>query len=139
MAMKWVWAILMSVVVAAGCSSSVQETDGSTVQFKWLQGELKTALSHPLPEVEQATRAAFDELRLVGIDGSSNALKGQLRALMSDGTRVQVKLKAAGSENTFLFIKVGTIGDKPISLQILRHVERELATPHPELDAEKRR
>jgi len=137
--MKWVWAILMSVGVAAGCSSSVQQTDGSSVQFKWLQGELKTALSFPLSEVEGAARAAFDELRMVGVDGSSDTLKGQLRALMADGTRVHVKLKAAGTENTFITIKVGTIGDKPISLQILRHVERELATPHPELDAEKRR
>ena len=122
---------LIVLALVAGCSSSGRRADQSLTEFKWLQGELKTALPHPLPEVEPATRAAFDELRLVGVDGAVDSFKGRLTARMADGTKVRVKLQAAGSDNSIVWIKVGQIGDEPISLQILRHIQRLLQTKRP--------
>lgn len=117
---------MVLIATMSGCSSTVEQSDGSEVRFKWLQGELETALAQSLPEVEAAARAALDELRMVRLDGSSSPRKGRLRALMADGTRVQIRLKAAGADHTFIRIKVGTIGDRPVSVQILRHIRREL-------------
>ena len=124
--MRRVCSIAVMVGVLAACSSTVQQPDGSEAQFKWLQGELKTAVGHPLPAVHEAARSAFEELRFVGVDESMDRLEGRLRALMADGTPVRVRLEAAGTEHTFIYIKVGTIGDKPISLQILRHIQAAL-------------
>jgi hypothetical protein len=129
--MRWLWTVAVIVGSCLGCSSSVEQPDGTTVQFRWLAGELKTAVARSLPATEEATRAAFEELRLVGVDTRSDRLVSRLRALMSDGTRVRVKLEAAGTDHTFVHIKVGTIGDKAVSLQILRHVDRNLAKNHP--------
>jgi hypothetical protein len=110
----------------AGCSSSSANADPSSAEFKWLQGELKTALPHSLERVETATRAAYDELRLVGVDGTVTGTKGALTARMADGTKVRVKLQAAGAEVTIVRIKVGQIGDEAISLQLLRHISSQL-------------
>jgi len=124
--MKPAFAVLIVVALVAGCSSSGDQGDPSLAEFKWLQGELKTALPHSLTDVEPATRAAFDELSLVGVDGSVNSYKGTLTARMADGTKVRVKLQAAGSGDTIVLIKVGQIGDEPISLQVLRHIRKQL-------------
>jgi hypothetical protein len=118
--------ILLMLGIGMACSSTVEQPDGSVVQYRWLAGELKTAVTHSLPATEEATRAAFEELRLVGVDSRSERLTVTLRALMSDGTRVRVKLDAAGTGHTFVRIKVGTIGDKAVSLQVLRHIEHHL-------------
>lgn len=128
--MKWPWTAVVIVGMIVGCSSSMEQPDGSTVRFRWLEGELKTAVAGSLPATEDATRAAFEELRLVGVDVRSDRLKSRMRALMSDGTRVRVQLEAAGTDHTFVHIKVGTIGDKAISLQILRHIDRNLPSDH---------
>jgi hypothetical protein len=118
--------ILILVGVLAGCSSFDDAADPSEAQYRWLRGELKTAISRPLADVERATRGAFDELRLVGVDGSVTASGGALTSRMADGTRVRVRMQAAGAETTIVGINVGQIGDEPISLQVLRHIQRQL-------------
>ena len=44
---------------------------------------------------------------------------------MASGKKVRVKLKAVDFEQTKLRIRVGTVGDKTLSEQILRHIQKE--------------
>jgi hypothetical protein len=124
--MKKAALILAAVLVISGCSSSVPGPEGAETTFRWVKGELKSSLPAPLPRVEEATRKAFEELNLVGVDGAVDGLKGELTARMAVGTRVRIRLRAMDFNSTIVRIRVGTIGDKSISLQLLRHIERQL-------------
>jgi hypothetical protein len=116
-------AVILSV---SGCSSTVPGPAGADATFRWVKGELTSAMPASLPSVEQATRASFEELNLVGVDGAVDGLKGVLTARMAVGTKVRVRLVAIDFDNTTVRIKVGKIGDRSISLQLLRHIERNL-------------
>jgi hypothetical protein len=118
--------VIVAGLALAGCTSSVVAPEGTTAEFRWVKGELKAVLPASLPRVEQAARTAFDDLNLVGVDSAVDGLKGEMSARMAVGTKVRVKLKAVDFESTTIRIRVGTIGDKSISLQLLRHIERQL-------------
>lgn len=121
-------ALLVSVVLLAGCTTAAVGTDAEA-NYAWLSGTLETTLTHPLPEVEEATREAFVELDLVAVDGAVDGLKGELTARMADGTKVRVKMKALDFGSTRVKIRLGTLGDKAASEQILRYIQRGLGEP----------
>jgi len=124
--MKPTVSVILAIVALAGCASTVQAPNGSTAQYRWVKAELKSTVKASLPRTEEATRAAFDELNLVGVDGLVDGLKGELTARMAVGTKVTVKFKALDFENTTIRIRVGRTGDKSISMQLLRHIERQV-------------
>jgi hypothetical protein len=109
-------------LLASGCASTGE--DG--VSFQFISGTLSTELAAGVPEAEAATRAALAELNLVGIDGVVDGLRARINARMATGTKVRVNLRALDFDTSSVSIKVGTIGDRTLSMQILRHIEREL-------------
>jgi len=110
------------ILLVAGCAS----TGSDNGSYEYLSGKLKDTLGAAVPEAEAATRAALQELDLVGVDGFKDKLKAKVTARMADGAKVQISLKAIDFESSAVSIKVGTIGDRSISLQILRYIQREL-------------
>jgi hypothetical protein len=119
-------AVIMMVLSVAACTSTLSGPEGVTAEYRWIRGELASSLAAPLPDVESAVRGAFDELGLVGLEGSVDGLKGRLSARMAVGTKVRVRLQALDFESTSIRIRVGKIGDRAVSLQLLRHIERRL-------------
>ena len=116
---------LVATIVLSGCAVAVVAA-GAGAGYVWVSGMLQETLSAPLPRVERATRAALKDLELVGIHGRADKLKGKIKARMADGTKVVIWLKAVDFENTNVKIRVGNVGDKAISLQILRHIKQRL-------------
>lgn len=117
-----VWIVVA--VALAGCSSTVVTPEGSTARYRWARGDVTGTLPAALPEVEAATRTAFDEIGLVGVVGGVEGLKGELTARTAVGTKVRVKLEALDFDNTSVTIRVGQVGDKSLSLQLFRHIEQ---------------
>jgi hypothetical protein len=122
--MKRILAILL-LLPLGGCAVAVVGAAAGAA-YVWVNGELKGSLPAELPKVDKATRAALTDLELVGVEGRVDRLKGKITARMADGTRVEIRLKAIDFKSTSIRIRVGTLGDKAISEQILRHIEKEL-------------
>jgi 8-oxo-dGTP pyrophosphatase MutT (NUDIX family) len=119
-------AVLVMVVLAvSGCASTGGVPAGGT-SFTWVTGRLEGSLPAQLPQVEAAVREAFEELRFVAVDGENEGLKAKLRARMPDGSKVSVRLRAEDFANTTVTVRVGTLGDRAISEQIYKHIERAL-------------
>jgi hypothetical protein len=114
------------ILALAGCGSTSVTPEGSVADYSWVRGEVTGTLSSPLPQVDEATRAAFEELGLVGVGGGLEGVKGELTARTAVGEKVRVKLKALDFENTTVSIRVGRVGDKALSLQLFRHIEEAL-------------
>ncbi len=119
------WLAMLLLVPLGGCAvAAVGAAAGAT--YAWVNGELKSTLNAPLPHVIKATRAALADLELVGIETRTDKLKGKVTARMADGTRVVIQVKAIDFKVTEIRIRVGKIGDKAVSEQIYRHIERQL-------------
>ena len=118
-------ALALILLVAWGCSSAIVGMPEGA-EYIYVKGVLKITLASPLPEVETATRQAFEDLDVVGVQGGADKLKGKMNALLADGTKVVIRMKALDFESTVLQIKVGTFGDRAISMQILRHIRENL-------------
>jgi hypothetical protein len=99
---------------------------GAAAGYVWYKGATKHQLKASLPQVERITREALEELELVGIDSVADKLKGEITARMADGTKVRISLKAIDFEQTEIQVRVGRFGNRAISEQIVRHVERRL-------------
>jgi hypothetical protein len=76
--------------------------------------------------VVNATNTALEDLELVGIDSTVDKLKGKITARMAVGTKVSIWLEAVDFDTTSIKIRVGTFGDRSVSLQVLRSIEKHL-------------
>jgi len=124
--MKKKFAIMLCVGMLIGCKSAVVTPDGTDANYSWVEGSLKAVVAGAMPEVIEATNETLEDLDLVGIDSTVDKLKGKITARMAVGTKVTINLEAVDFDNTSVRIKVGTFGDRSISLQILRNIEKRL-------------
>jgi hypothetical protein len=76
--------------------------------------------------VVNATNATLEDLELVGVDSTVDKLKGKITARMAVGTKVSINLESVDFDTTSIRIKIGTFGDKSISMQIFRNIEKRL-------------
>ena len=123
--MRTIALVLLLLITLSGCAAVVVGA-GAAATWVWIRGTLEATFDSALPDVEEATRTALDELDLVAVDGAVDGLKGKLTARMASGTKVSVSMKALDFESTEVRVRVGTFGDKASSEQIMRHIERAL-------------
>jgi hypothetical protein len=124
--MKKILFVMVCVGLLVGCKSSVVTPDGTEVSYRKGEGVLRAVLGGSMPEVTNATIATLEDLELVGIDSTVDKLKGRITARMAVGTRVTINLTSVGTDSTSIRIKVGRLGDRSISMQILRNIERRI-------------
>ncbi len=124
--MKKILLVVVCVGLLVGCKSSVVTPDGTEVSYRKGEGVLRAVLGGSMPEVVNATIATLEDLELVGIDRTVDKLKGKITARMAVGTKVTINLKSMDSDSTSVKIKVGKLGDRSISMQIFRNIEKRL-------------
>ena len=124
--MKKILFVMVCVGLLIGCKSSVVTPDGTEVSYRKGEGVLRAVLGGSMPEVVNATNATLEDLELVGIDRTVDKLKGKITARMAVGTKVTINLKSMDSGSTSIKIKVGKLGDRSISMQIFRNIEKRI-------------
>jgi hypothetical protein len=125
--MKKILLVMVCVGLLVGCKSSVVTPDGTDVSYRKGEGVMRADLEGTMPEVTSATLATLEDLELVGIDSTVDKLQGKITARMAVGTKVTINIKGVGTASTTIKIKVGKLGDRSISMQILRNIENRLA------------
>ena len=124
--MKKIFAVAVCVGMLVGCTSAVVTPDGTEASYSKAEGVLRASIGGSMPDVVKATNDTLEDLELVGIDHTVDKLKGKITARMAVGTKVTINLEAMDFDNTAIKIKVGTFGDRSISLQILRNLEKRI-------------
>lgn len=122
--MRRMFALLLLVPLGGCAVAAVGAAAGAT--WVWVNGEAKATLPAALPKVEKASKKALKNLELTAVGATADKLEGTVTGMMADGTKVRIKLKAVGFHSTEVRIRVGTVGDRTVSEQILRHIRREL-------------
>jgi len=126
--MKKILIVVACFGVLLGCKSSVVTPEGTEATFSTAEGLLRSTLGASMPDVVNATTATLKDLELVGVDSTVDQLKGRITARMAVGRKVTINLQAVDFDSTSIRIKVGTWGDRSISLQILRNIEKRLGS-----------
>jgi hypothetical protein len=124
--MKKMMIVMVCVGLLMGCKSAVVTPEGTSASYSKAEGVLRSTLEGSVPDVVNATNATLDDLELTGVDSQVDKLKGKITARMAVGTRVSINLEAVDFDTTAIRIKVGTFGDKSISMQLLRNIEKQL-------------
>ena len=125
--MKKLMIVMVCAGLLAGCKTTVALPGGTTATYSKAEGVLRSALTGTMPEVVNATTATLEDLELVGVDSTVDRLKGKITARMAVGTKVGINLETVDADTVSIRIKVGTFGDRSISMQILRNIENRLA------------
>lgn len=112
-------------VIMIGCTSTFKGVEAEP-GFTYLRSHLAGTIGAALPKLERATEAAMEELDFVAVEVVSDKLRGEIRSKMADGTKVTVHLIAQDFETTVIRIRVGLFGDQSVSVQILRHIQKQL-------------
>ena len=115
--MKKLMIVMVCVGLLVGCKSAVVTPEGTEAVYSKAEGVLRSTLEGSMPEVVNATSATLEDLELVGVDSTVDKLKG---------TKVTINLEAVDFDTTSIRIKVGTFGDKSISMQLFRNIEKRL-------------
>jgi hypothetical protein len=119
-----------AVVVGVGKAGSAVATGaGAAVSVVFINGDFKTRYPDRVQTVWTAARVAFEKAMLVKIDGSFDALSGELTAETRDGTKITLKLKSSASQATEACIRVGITGNMAMSETIHTLILQELAAP----------
>ncbi|MCG6950197.1 MAG: DUF3568 domain-containing protein [Acidobacteria bacterium] len=124
--MKKLLIVMVCVGLLMGCKTAVVTPEGTDAEYSPAEGVLRSYLDGSVPDVVNATNTALEDLELVGIDSTVDKLKGKITARMAVGTKVSIWLEAVDFDTTSIKIKVGTFGDRSVSLQILRSIEKHL-------------
>ena len=124
--MKKMLILFACIGLLIGCKSAVVAPEGTQAEYSPAEGALRATLGESMPECVEATKATLEDLELVGIDANVDKLKGKITARMAVGKKVTINLEAIDFDSTKIKIKVGTFGDKSISMQILRNIQKRV-------------
>lgn len=111
--------VALIVVALAGCQTSEL---GVTSRF----GTVYDTLPATTEEVTTAAYRALEEMDLTIIENEATGLDGVVVGLTARQTRVTINVDRVDDASSRIAIRVGTLGDEPMSITILERIKRRL-------------
>ncbi len=94
--------------------------------YSYIKGQLKVTYPVAYRTVVAATEAAVKDLGFALKKEEKDAIRCRIEARMADGTGVKIRVDNLSPKITVLRIKVGWFGNKDVSLQIMRAIEKRM-------------
>jgi hypothetical protein len=117
-----------AVVTGVGKAGSAVGTGVvAAVSVVFINGDFKTQYPGNVETVWKASRQAFNKAWFVQIEGTFDALSGELTARTREGTEIKLKLKTIDPQSTNASIRVGVTGDMELSETIHNLILQELS------------
>ena len=89
-------------------------------------GTIKATLASTPDAVTEASKKVLEDMDLAIISSGSTAIDGKVEARTAQDVKVKITCDTAGDNVTDIAIRVGTLGDKELSLAILDAIKEEL-------------
>jgi len=117
----------LSFLVSSGCPPPVFLLGGATGAgtVAYVGGELKTVQDVSLNKAWNATQKAMKDLGFTITSKEKDAFNGQLTSKGVANKIIKIKLKRESNRLTEIRIRVGTFGDKSVSLKILESIKKQ--------------
>ena len=122
---KWFMAMLLAamLVPTGGCFFLVVGAAAGAGTVVYVNGELKESEGVPYDRVYEATVAALTEMQFNVISKQKDAATAVVTARTSTDKKITVTLNKQSATATEIRIRVGTVGDKDLSQQILDKIK----------------
>ncbi|MGD9688884.1 MAG: DUF3568 family protein [Phycisphaerales bacterium] len=91
--------------------------------YAYVTGRLETTQEVAFERAWSATEAGIADLQFTVVEKKKDAIYGELRAKMADGTAVKVTLQPASDTTTNFSIRVGTFGDEAKSQLVMDKIK----------------
>ena len=120
----------------SGCSSikGGTTTAGAPV---YVAGDLKGNLDAPIAECDASFNQAINDLHFYKVSEKNDVATIKIQARDQKDRMVTVHLRKLTDEATSVSIRVGTLGDKPVSQELFGHFNKILAERRAEHPAAK--
>lgn len=120
--------LLMLLVMAlfslgtTGCVGVVVGAGAGAGTMAYMAGEAKTMIAAPLASAVSASEKALKDLQFTGVSATSDAFQGKVLAVDAATRSVSVKLKKVTDSTTEVRVRVGVMGDKAVSAEIISKI-----------------
>lgn len=111
--------LLIATFALVGCTTP---QPGVSNQF----GTLETLVEADTKAVTEAAKDTLEDMDLVIVSSQATAIDGQVIARTAQDKKVTVTAEKAGENLTKMYIRVGTVGDQEVSLDILERIQNRL-------------
>ena len=119
-------ALLLLLPALAGCVAVAAGASAGAAAVAWVQGQLETTVTADYEKTVEASRAAIKDLEFVKMSDNKDAYSAKLVARTAQDKKVEIELTSNGKKLTDIKIRVGLIGDQPLSLVILEKIKAGL-------------
>ena len=116
------------IVTMWGCAAALVGAGGGAGvgTYSYIKGELKVIYAQGYDKVVSATEQTVKDMGFILKKEKKDELRCRIKAKMADGTGVKLAVDKASESITQLRIKVGWWGNKGLSIQIMRAIERRM-------------
>lgn len=111
-----------------GCAAALVGAGGGAGvgTYSYIKGELKVIYAQSYDKMVSATEQAVKDLGFTLKKEKKDELRCRIKARMADGTGVKLAVDKVSEQITQLRIKVGWWGNKGLSIQIMRAIEKRM-------------
>jgi hypothetical protein len=109
-----------------GCAAFLVGGAAGVGGVYYVRGELRSTVAHNISSTWRATEAAARQLQLEVRESSADQTAAKLSAKNAAGSDITIRLVRESAQVTELRIRVGLMGDKKISEQILEQIKANL-------------
>jgi hypothetical protein len=116
---------LGSLLFTSGCVATAAAGAGAAAAA-WVKGEIEVSLNARYDRTVTASNKAVEQLGFTKVSEKKDALLDTIVARTSADKKVEVRLDNVGDTVTKVHIRVGTFGDKDISMAVLDKIRANL-------------
>ncbi len=126
--MRRISVVLLVALLSTGCALAVLATGAGlgVGTYAWYKGELKRTYPATYDAVWIAANDSLHSLEMSVVGENRDALKGTIMAKRANGSDVRVDVKYLTESTTEVAIRVGLIGDRPVSTRIHETIQTRL-------------
>lgn len=125
--MKRVGLCLLVVAMALSLSGCILLVAGAAAGgVVYIKGVAEKTYPHSVENVYNATLAGLKDANIGIYSKGYDATSGSIEAVLADGKKVKITLKAEGDSVTKIGIRIGTWGDKDRSMYIFEKIDKRL-------------
>jgi hypothetical protein len=122
-------AVMLGVLLAAGAGCvAVAAGAAAGAGVAYVRGNAESVVSAPAARVIGSTRAVFDELRVEYRQTRQDDERSEWRVYGRGpgGESIRVTIRQLGPEASKVWVRVGTLGDRDLSVTVLERVRARL-------------
>ena len=126
--MRRISVLFLAALLFTGCAAAILATGAGlgVGTYAWIKGELKRTYPATYDAVWIAAHDSLQSLEMPVVGEQRDALKGTIMAKRANGADVRVDVKYLTETTTQVAIRVGLIGDRPVSTRIHETIQTRL-------------